>query len=179
MSRVSGLVAAALGAGLIAATMGAGAQSLPEPGNRAAPGNTMPATPPRQAGYGSATNYQLECAGCHLTDGQGARRNDVPRMTDFVGQFLEVQGGREFLARVPGVAQSSFTDAQLAELLNWLLRSDIAGDSTPATFKPYTEDEIHALRADPLDSIQTTRNALLERMREQGLAINDGLADRP
>ena len=179
MSGLSVMVAAALGAGLAAATMVAGAQSLPAPGNRAAPGNATPATPPRQAGYGPVINYQLECSGCHLMDGEGARRNDVPRMKDFVGQFLEVEGGREFLARVPGVAQSSFTDAQLAELLNWLLRSDIAGDSTPNAFEPYTEAEIEALRGDPLDSIQTTRNALLERMREQGLAINDGLADRP
>jgi len=179
MRRLSIRAAIALGAALAAATLMASAQSLPEPGNRSAPGNATPATPPRQAGYGPAINYQLECSGCHLMDGQGARRNDVPRMKNFVGQFLNVDGGREFLARVPGVAQSSFTDAQLADLLNWLLNSDIAGDSTPATFEPYTEDEIGALRADPLDSIQTTRNALLEQMREQGLAINDGLADRP
>lgn len=163
--------------GLVSGT--AVAQSLPGPDNRSAPGNATPATPPREAGYRPQVNYQLECSGCHRTDGQGSRANDVPRMKDFVGHFLEVEGGREFLVRVPGVSQSSFNDAQLAALLNWMLASDIAGDSTPADFVPYTTAEVTALRAHPLDEIDATRNVLLQRMRDQQIAVRDGLGDRP
>ncbi|MES1928923.1 hypothetical protein SADO_06702 [Salinisphaera dokdonensis CL-ES53] len=159
---------------------GAGfAQSLPGPHNRPAPGNEAQATPPRDAGYRPQVNYQLECSGCHRVDGQGSRANDVPRMKDFVGHFLEVEGGREFLVRVPGVSQSSFTDAQLASLMNWMLTSHIAGDSTPDHFVPYTAEEVADLRATPLDEIDTTRDVLLQRMRDQQIAIRDGLADRP
>lgn len=155
------------------------AQSLPGPHNRPAPGNATPAVTPREAGYRPRVNFQLECSGCHLADGAGSRANDVPRMKDFVGHFLEVEGGREFLVRVPGVAQSSYTDAQLAALLNWILTGGMAGESTPETFRPYTAAEVGRLRGDPLDQIDPVRNALLERMRQRGIAIEDGLAGRP
>jgi hypothetical protein len=155
------------------------AQSLPGPDNRPAPGNEVPAVTPREAGYRPRVNYQLQCSGCHHVDGEGSRKNDVPRMKDFVGHFLEVEGGREFLVRVPGVSLSSFTDAQLADLMNWMLTSDIAGDSTPAHFKPYSAEEVAGLRAKPLDQIDTTRDVLLQRMRDRQIAIRDGLEDRP
>ena len=100
-------------------------------------------------------------------------------MQGFVGHFLEVEGGRDFLVRVPGVAQSSFTDAQLADVLNWILTGGIAGASTPADFTPYTADEVGRLRARPLMRIDAERDALLERMRALEIAITDGLAGRP
>ena len=155
------------------------AQSLPGPDNRPAPGNGVPAVKPREAGYRPQVNYQLQCSGCHRVDGEGSRKNDVPRMKDFVGHFLEVEGGREFLVRVPGVSLSSFTDAQLAALMNWMLTSDIAGDSTPADFQPYSAAEVAGLRAQPLDQIDTTRDVLLQRMRDRQIVIRDGLEDRP
>jgi len=170
------------GLGLIAGvamTLPCAAQSLPGPDNRPADGNESPAATPRDSGYRPQVNYLLECSGCHLVDGEGARANDVPRIKGFVGHFLEVEGGREFLARVPGVAQSSFTDGQLAALLNWILAGDIAGDSTPDTFQPYTKDEISRLRARPLDRIRVTRDELLQRMRAQDIAISDGLGNTP
>ncbi len=109
-SRASIAATLALAAAVFAAGPAA-AQSLPGPDNVSAPGNDTPATPAREAGYRPQVNYQLECSGCHRNDGQGSRANDVPRMKDFVGHFLEVDGGRAFLVRVPGVSQSSFTDA--------------------------------------------------------------------
>jgi hypothetical protein len=174
------LIAAALV--LVASLLPVGmavAQSLPGPDNRPAPGNEVPAVKPRDAGYRPQVNYQLQCSGCHHVDGEGSRKNDVPRMKNFVGHFLEVDGGREFLIRVPGVSLSSFTDAQLADLMNWMLTSDIAGDSTPTDFQPYSTKEVAALRAKPLEQIHATRDVLLQRMRDQHIAIRDGLGDRP
>ncbi len=60
-----------------------------------------------------------------------------------------------------------------------MLESDIAGDSTPDDFVPYTAGEVAGLRANPLDAIDATRNGLLERMRDRQIAIRDGLEDRP
>ena len=170
--------ATALAVGTLTA-MPASAQSLPGPDNRPAPGNETLAPVPRDSAFRPQANYQIECSGCHLDDGRGARANDVPRMQGFVGHFLEVEGGRDFLVRVPGVAQSSFTDAQLADVLNWILTGGIAGASTPADFTPYTADEVGRLRARPLMRIDAERDALLERMRALEIAITDGLAGRP
>ena len=64
--------------------------------------------------------YMLQCQGCHLADGTGAP-GAVPSL-EGMGRFLSVPGGREYLVRVPGSAQSPLSDLELAEVLNWMLR---------------------------------------------------------
>jgi hypothetical protein len=85
-------------------------------------------------------------------------------MTGIVARFLEIPGGREYLARVPGVATAALTDAQLAELLNWTLyRFDAA--HVPAGFKPYTAAEMGALRRHPLRTeAKAVRAALMTEL---------------
>ncbi|WOD28950.1 cytochrome C [Alloalcanivorax xenomutans] len=158
------------------ATPAGHARAFPDPGQKPAPGNEQPQVPLSQAGYRPEVNYQLQCAGCHLPRGQGAPANDVPNMIGFVGNFLRVPGGREFLVRVPGVAQAALNDEQLAALLNWILRRDgIAGDSTPAGAEPYSADEVAAIRHRMMDNIPGTRAGLVRVMRDQGIDINDGM----
>ncbi|MCM2331328.1 hypothetical protein SAMN05216229_1199 [Geopseudomonas sagittaria] len=152
------------------------ARAFPDPQQKPAPGNEAPQTPIAQAGYSAATNYQLQCRGCHLGSGEGAPRNDTPKMAGFVGNFLRVAGGREFLVRVPGVAQAALSDAQIAELLNWILEpGGMAGASTPANFQPYSAEEVGKVRHNALLNLPGTRAGLIARMREQGLAIEDGM----
>ena len=59
-------------------------------------------------------NYMLNCQGCHTPDGSGAP-GKVPSLKNFMGNFVQVEGGREFLIQVPGAAQSTLSDAELAE----------------------------------------------------------------
>ncbi|MCY1338727.1 hypothetical protein D9M69_245920 [compost metagenome] len=152
------------------------ARAIPNPNQKHAPGNEAAQTPIAQAGYSNATNYQLQCAGCHLGDGEGSRANDTPRMKDFVGNFLKVEGGREFLVRVPGMAQSALSDGQLADLLNWLLREDgMAGTSMPAEYHAYTAEEVAAIRHDAMLNLPQARARLIEQMRSQGIRIDDGM----
>ncbi len=152
------------------------ARAIPDPHQKPAPGNEAPQTPIAQAGYGNEVNYQLQCAGCHLGDGSGSASNDVPRMKDFVGNFLKVEGGREFLVRVPGMAQSALSDTQTAELINWLMRKDgIAGTSVPDNFQPYTGEEVTALRHKAVLNVPSVRKDLIAQMRAQGIAIEDGM----
>ncbi len=93
-------------------------------------------------------HYMLQCQGCHRPDGTGTMTT-APQMTGMVARFLAVPGGREYIARVPGVATAVLTDAQLAELLNWTLyRFDAA--HVPADFQPYTASEVGTLRRQPL-----------------------------
>ncbi len=102
-------------------------------------------------------HYMLHCQGCHLADGSGLP-GSVPSMQNFVGKFLAVPGGREYLVQVPGSSQSSLSDAQLARLLNWLLPRM----STPdLDFQPYSATEVHQLRTRPLLNIPATRAALV------------------
>ncbi|WP_371925192.1 cytochrome C [Pseudomonas sp. H9] len=153
------------------------ARAIPDPNQKHAPGNEAVQTPIAEAGYSTAVNYQLQCAGCHLGDGSGSKANDVPRMKDFVGNFLKVDGGREFLVRVPGMAQSALNDDQLAMLINWLMRKDgIAGNSTPEHFQPYTGEEVAAVRRQALLNVPTVRVGLISQMRAKGIAIEDGMS---
>lgn len=155
------------------------ARAIPDPNQKHAPGNEAPQTPIAQAGYSTPVNYQLQCAGCHLGDGTGSKANDTPKMKDFVGNFLKVEGGREFLVRVPGMSQSALNDAQLADLLNWLLREDgMAGKSMPAHYQPYSAEEVARLRKVSMLNLPDTRAHLIEQMREQGIAIDDGMSGK-
>lgn len=106
-------------------------------------------------------NYMLNCQGCHLPDGRGMP-GTVPNMKGFVGNFLTVPGGREYLARVPGVANSTLDDEDLAALMNWLIPE--MGPSVPGGFKPYTAQEIGKLRKMRLQDVNSERAALLEGM---------------
>jgi hypothetical protein len=152
------------------------ARAIPDPTQRHAPGNEELQKPIAEAGYSVGVNYQLQCAGCHLGNGMGSAANDTPRMTGFVGNFLKVPGGREFLVRVPGMSQSALNNAQLADLLNWLMREDgMAGKSRPADYQPYSADEVAALRAKTMLNLPGTRAELIDKMRAQGIAIEDGM----
>lgn len=93
-------------------------------------------------------HYMLQCQGCHRPDGTGTMAT-APPMTGMVARFLQVPGGREYVARVPGVATAALNDRDLAALMNWtLFRFDAV--NVPKDFKPYTAEEIGALRRHPL-----------------------------
>jgi mono/diheme cytochrome c family protein len=113
-----------------------------------------------------ALDYVLNCQGCHRADGTGTP-GSVPALAGSAGRFLAVPGGREFLVRVPGVAQSALDDAATAALLNWLL-DHFSRDDLPRDFQPYTAAEIARLRHNPLTDVQAVRRDLIqaiERMR--------------
>jgi cytochrome c553 len=93
-------------------------------------------------------NWTLNCQGCHRLDGTGSATTS-PSLAGTVAKFLWVPGGREYLGRVPGVATSPLSNADLAELMNWMLwRFD--RQNLPASFAPYTAAEIGQLRTQPL-----------------------------
>jgi hypothetical protein len=93
-------------------------------------------------------HWTLNCQGCHRPDGTGSA-GTTPSLAGTVGRFLSVPGGREYLGRVPGVATSPLSNADLSELMNWILwRFD--KDHLPANFQPFTAAEIGQLRIAPL-----------------------------
>ena len=104
------------------------------------------------------TDYMLNCRGCHGPDGRGIPEG-APSFRDYVAKFLAVPGGREYLVRVPGTAQSELSDARTAALLNWMVR-EFSPTQVPGDFTPYTEDEIAGLRHAPLTEVTAVRRAL-------------------
>ena len=93
-------------------------------------------------------NWTLNCQGCHRLDGTGSATTS-PSLAGTVAKFLWAPGGREYLGRVPGVATSPLSNADLAELMNWMLwRFD--RQNLPASFAPFTAAEIGQLRTQPL-----------------------------
>lgn len=110
-------------------------------------------------------NWVLQCQGCHRAGATGTI-DSTPPLAGFVARFLSVPGGREYLARVPGVATAPISDRDLAELLNWTLyRYDSA--HVPAGFIPYTTEEVGQWRRKPLRTeASSVRRSLVDRMSE-------------
>jgi hypothetical protein len=111
------------------------------------------------------TDYMLNCRGCHGPEGAGLA-GAAPPFRGQLARFLSVPGGREYLVRVPGTAQSALSDARVASLLNWLLR-EFSAEQMPADFVPYREDEVARWRSSPLTDVQKTRAALLRAIEQR------------
>lgn len=120
-------------------------------------------------------NYILNCQGCHLPDAMGAP-GLVPRMKDFVGNFLNVEGGREFIVRVPGSANAPIDDKELADVLNWMLET-FSKDQLPEDFRPYNAKEVESLRSRPLMDVNGRRAVLIQQIQDKLGIKEDGLHD--
>lgn len=104
-------------------------------------------------------NYMLHCQGCHLSQGEGVP-GSVPPMKNFAGYFMHSQEGREFLIRVPGVSRSALSADEIAELMNWYLRTHSA-EQLPDPFEAFTAAEVAALRENPEGDPESTRVTIL------------------
>ena len=97
-------------------------------------------------------DYLLHCGGCHLPDGSGSPPQ-VPSLQDELGSIVSSSEGRSYIARVPGASQAPISDADLAEVLNWVLR-EFNEVTLPDGFKSITTKEVRRARsqvlADPL-----------------------------
>ena len=106
-------------------------------------------------------NFLLFCAGCHGPDGAGVPGR-VPPLRGSLSRLLGVAGGREFLLRVPGVANSALSDDALAAVMNWCVRR-FADEQVAARQSAYTAAELAAARREPLLAMRRTRRELLAR----------------
>ncbi|MEJ1962730.1 MAG: cytochrome c [Gammaproteobacteria bacterium] len=115
--------------------------------------------------YEPATNYALHCMGCHTPDGAGIA-DRVPSIRDTLLLFARMPEGRRFLVQVPGSAQSTLSDAELAKLLNWMVRT-LGASARADSFVAFTEREVTEYRVTPLLEVRATREALLRASRER------------
>jgi mono/diheme cytochrome c family protein len=111
--------------------------------------------------YEPRINYMLQCMGCHTPDGSG-EPGRVPSIKDTLAPFALTPDGRRFLIQVPGASQSTLTDAELAELLNWMIQN--LSVPKPAHFTQFTAAEVTRYRRNPLVDVQGTRQRLVRTL---------------
>jgi len=169
----AGLACAAIGAAVVGAAaladeaVPAAAQAAAGP---LAAANGVPgADALRQA---ARADYVLQCAGCHRVDGRGSTPHGIPDFRNSVGAFTHLPAGREYLVRVPGAAYSQLSNAELANVLNWLLRT-FSPAQLPTGFQPYTESEVAAARPHRYDDVVPVRHGLARELSALGLALSD------
>lgn len=105
-------------------------------------------------------HYFESCGGCHGLDG-GSQPSRVPVLKDQVGLFLCTPAGRAYIVRLPNVAFANMDDRSLADAMNFVVFG-LGGTSRPADARPYTADEVAALRRSPLKHVAVT--ALREKI---------------
>ena len=109
-------------------------------------------------------DWVLQCQGCHGPKGEGLAKRDVPKLHDEVSKFLLVDGGRDFIVRVPGVSGSPLSDDRLADLLNWMLVS-LDPHNLSENWKNFSAHEVQTLRSKPLRTeIAAKRTALMSQI---------------
>ena len=116
--------------------------------------------------YSPRIDYQLNCMGCHLADGSG-EAGRVPSIRDTLLLFSESPQGRNYVIRVPGVAQSPLSDAATAALLNWMVRN-LSDAAVPPSFVDYTAAEVARSRSHPLAHVRRARARLLRTAAAKG-----------
>jgi mono/diheme cytochrome c family protein len=105
------------------------------------------------------TNYLLHCMGCHGETGAGLE-GKVPSMRGTLAMLSRTPQGRYYVLRVPGVTQSTLSDADLADVLNWSLRT-FSDSSSRDEVPQFTAAEIATARREPLTDVVASREAAL------------------
>jgi mono/diheme cytochrome c family protein len=125
-------------------------------------------TGPTSADTGAGV-YTTNCSACHQPGGTGVA-DAFPPLAGHVPDLLKPAGGRSYIEKVllfglegqisvdsknyAGAMPSwlALSDSDIAAVLNYVSNAWDNGKSLPADFKPFTADEIKALRAPELTS---------------------------
>jgi hypothetical protein len=97
--------------------------------------------------------------GCHRADGSG-EAGRVPSVRRSLALLSTIPEGRDFVIRVPGVAQSPLSNEETAALLNWMLKN-LSDLQIPASVADYSAAEVQRSRGSPLAEVKTLRARLL------------------
>jgi mono/diheme cytochrome c family protein len=116
-------------------------------------------------------DYVLHCMGCHGATAEGVP-GKVPPLAHTLIQFMRSPAGRHYVLRVPGASNSTLTDSQLAEVLNWIA-TRFGGEQPSAPVAPFTAPEVAAQRHVPMASVQATRREVVKELAATGSAPSD------
>jgi len=119
---------------------------------------------------GPENNFILRCAGCHGMDASGSMEGGIPDFRNYVASFSYTEKGREYLMHVPGVVNSSLTDREIAEVMNYAM-TRWGGSSLRSDFKPFTEAEVHKLQQVVVKDVVKFRREVVEELTHQQLPV--------
>lgn len=116
--------------------------------------------------YEPQANYMLNCMGCHLEDGSGAP-GKVPSLRNTLVPFAQTAAGRRYLVQVPGTSQSALSNREIAEVLNWMIRS-LSDRPVPRHLGEFSAAEVGSYRSERLRDAAATRVRLLAAAGNRG-----------
>ncbi|MFV0292248.1 MAG: c-type cytochrome [Paracoccus sp. (in: a-proteobacteria)] len=120
-----------------------------------------------EASETTRANYILNCSGCHGMTGMGTLEGGIPPFPDSVQKIANSENGRTYLLHVPGVVDNDMTDAEVADVLNYIL--DQWGDGEGH----FTETEVSVRRAVEIGDVVVYRRQLVTELGATGIVIAD------
>ncbi|WP_108257937.1 c-type cytochrome [Mangrovicoccus ximenensis] len=126
----------------------------------------LPAAPVLAADSKARSDYILRCAGCHGMTGEGTVEGGVPAFPDSVSAIANLDAGRTYMMHVPGVTGASLDNAQIAQVMNYVLEEWGDGSSTP-----FTEAEVIRRRAVPVADVVDERRSVADTLAAEGIYI--------
>jgi cytochrome c553 len=133
------------------------------------PASLMAADQPSRTAH---TNYILRCAGCHGFEGGGTPEGGIPDFPNSVGYIAGTELGRTYMMHVPGVVGSSLNNAEIAEVMNYVL--DVWGETDSGEAPVYfTEEEVTQRRAEPVPDVVAYRRLAVDELTAMGITVAD------
>lgn len=136
--------------------------------NRAGPDDLSKVTAENEG----ARKYALYCGGCHGLDGRGEVGADVPSLPPFVGSFLHDPEGKLYLVNVGGVMAADVSDADTAEILNYMI-DRFGVNSKPENSVLFSASEVASLRSKPIDAV-SVRRGIAARLKKKDVKLPEG-----
>ena len=90
-------------------------------------------------------------------------------MARAMGHFMRSAAGRDYVLRVPGVANSALSDERLAEVLNWVAEH-FDSDYSAGELRRFTATEVSRSRHRPLVSVLAARREVVRDLAATGPA---------
>ncbi len=111
-------------------------------------------------------NYVTHCMGCHGPHGEGVA-GKIPALNQSLPAFARTVEGRAFAVSVPGASNSNLSDADLTDVMNWLL-TQLNADHQSRGLGVFTVAEVSGSRKPVLSKVREARAALLKSLAQSG-----------
>jgi len=116
-----------------------------------------------------ASFFIQHCSGCHGLGGDGGSvTSGIPRFQDSVGAFADDDEGRTYVLHVPGVANTSLDDEEIAAVLNYVM-TRWGGKSLPDNYRAFTREEVARRRQYAISDVVALRRKVVARLRSRGI----------
>jgi mono/diheme cytochrome c family protein len=121
----------------------------------------------------AARTYAENCQGCHGATGVSV--TEIPTLAGRIGYFARIPAGRRYLLQVPNVALNPSSDADIADMMNWLLVT-YSRAQLPRDFQPYSAEEVSRLRKARIDVAAERRRVIDALIAAQQVPSGEVLA---